>query len=140
MRNFPWFSILLLLLANIAFGLFLRDLDLSGWVWTAAIAYIAFECSILSIFWTPFYRFIMIGFNSDVGYSLTALLAASLAVVIVAWVNITSYFLVMLAAALLVRVDLFTRRIGTLLSFILLLAVSWLGLTISWLMPGLHIS
>ena len=82
----------------------------------------------------------MIGFNSDVGYSLTALLAASLAVVIVAWVNITSYFLVMLAAALLVRVDLFTRRIGTLLSFILLLAVSWLGLTISWLMSGPHIS
>ncbi|MEO1510396.1 MAG: hypothetical protein AAFU84_22465, partial [Cyanobacteria bacterium J06633_23] len=43
-----------------------------------------------------------------------------------------SYFLVMLAAALLLRVDLLTRDIGNLLSFMVLTLISWLGLGLGW--------
>ncbi|MEL7332265.1 MAG: hypothetical protein AAFN12_08445 [Cyanobacteria bacterium J06560_2] len=139
MRNFPWLSILLLLLANVAFGLFLRGLAISGPVWLLAVTYIAFECSVLSILWEPFHSFMMLGFKSDIGYTLTALAAASLAVVVVAWINISSYFFVMLAAALLLRVDLFTRRIGTALSFVLLLMISLMGLAVSWSVPAMYL-
>ena len=142
MRTFPWLSISLLLLANMAFGLFLRDLDvsveMSKYVWIAAAVYITIECSVLSICWGGFQQFILRSFKSDLGYTLAALLFASFAVVIVVWIHIFGHFFVMLAAALLLRVDLFTRRIGTLLSFISLLAVSGIGLTLSWLLPNFY--
>ncbi|MEL6554716.1 MAG: hypothetical protein AAFQ63_14795 [Cyanobacteria bacterium J06621_11] len=140
MRNFPWLSILLLLLANIAFGLFLRDLEASKYiyVWIAAVFYTVLECSVLSIWWEPFHRMILRAFRSDIGYTLAALFMASFAVVIVVWINISSHFFVMLAAALLLRVDLFTRRIGTLLSFIVLLSISWVGLVLSWFVPNFY--
>ena len=140
MRSGPWLSMLLLLLANIAFGLFLRDLDSSRWVWSIAIAYVLFECSVISVFWTPFHRMAIISFKSDVGYALSALLGASLVVVLAAWINISSHFLLMLAAALLVRIDLFTRRIGTRASFVVLLTISLIGLALSWLAPGLYVA
>lgn len=142
MRNFPWLSISLLLAANVAFGMFLRDLDLafvaSRYVWVGAIAYTVLECGVLSIYWSSFQQFVLRGFQSDVGYTLSALFFASFAVVVVVWVHIFGHFLVMLAAALLLRIDLFTRRIGTLFSFILLLMISGTGLAISWFVPTLY--
>ncbi len=130
---FPWLSPLLLLLANLAFGLFLRRRGISEVVWIVAIAYILFECSVLTIFWQPFRDLMLKGFKSDVGYTVTALLAASFAVVLAVWANISSYFLVMLAAGLLLRIDLFTRRIGPRPTFAVLVATSAAGIALSWL-------
>ena len=59
---FPWLSPLLLLLANLAFGLFLHRSEISEVVWIGAFAYIIFECSVLSIIWHPFRDFVLGGF------------------------------------------------------------------------------
>ena len=131
--RFPWISICLLFLANIAFGLFLHDREISIVTWWLAIADIILEFGIISIAWNYVRKLILLCFTSDVGYSVMAVAGASIAVIIVAWVQISGYFLVMLAAALLLRVDLFTRRIGTVFSFIALLVISLLGLTASWI-------
>lgn len=101
--------------------------------WIMAIAYILFECSILSVAWKPTQRFLLLGFKSDVGYTLMALAIASFAVVIVAWVQISSHFLVMLAAAILLRVKLYTGRAGAVLAFLIMIATSLVGLALSWL-------
>lgn len=132
----PWLSILLLLLANIAFGFFLHEYVKESWLWGAAIAYIVAQCGILSIVWQPVRNFLLLGFQSDVGYAFMALAGASFAVVIVVWARVSSYFLVMLAAALLMRIELFTRRLGRWLSFLAMVLVSLVGLAITWL-PGL---
>lgn len=133
----PLLSALLLLLANMAFGFFLQD-SLQGssgalLVWLAAIAYIIIESSILSIAWRPTRNFILMGFKSDIGYTMMALGGASLAVVLVVWIKISSYFLMMIASALLLRIKLYTRRGSEVISFFALLSVSLLGLGISWL-------
>jgi len=130
---FPWLSPLLLLLANLAFGMFLHRSEISEVLWVGAIAYIILECGVLSVFWQPFRDFILQGFQSDVGYTITAVIGASFAVVLAVWANISSYFLVMLAAGLLLRVDLFTRRVGARLTFAVLVAMSAAGLALSWL-------
>ena len=134
---FPWLSPLLLLLANLAFGLFLHRSEISEVVWIGAIAYIIFECSVLSIIWQPFRDFVLGGFKSDMGYTIAAFLSASFAVVLVVWANISSYFLVMLAAGLLLRMDLFTRRIGKRETFAVLVTTSAAGIALSWLLVSL---
>ena len=128
-----WLSVLLLLLANMSFGFFLQEYPASPVLWLAATAYIVLECGVLSVAWRPARDVILMGFKSDVGYSLMALAAASFAVVVVVWVSISSYFLVMLAAAVLMRVDLLTRRAGAVVSFVVMTIVSLCGLAISWL-------
>ncbi len=134
MRAFPWLSICLVLLANIAFGSFLHERQTSGPVWSMAVAYIFLQCSVLSVCWRPVRNLLLLGFKSDVGYSFMALAGASLAVVVLAWAKTSSYFLVMIAAALLLRINLYTRSIGTKRSFLIMLIISLAGLGISWLL------
>ncbi|MBE9060846.1 hypothetical protein [cf. Phormidesmis sp. LEGE 11477] len=134
MRAVPWLSICLVLLANIAFGSFLHEHQISEFIWMGAIVYIVLQCGALSVGWQPVHQFILLGFKSGIGYSVTALVGASLVVVILVWAQISSYFLVMLAAALLLRIDLYTRKIGVKRSFGIMLIVSLLGLGISWLL------
>ena len=63
-----------------------------------------------------------------------ALVGASLTVVVLAWAKVSSYFLVMIAAALLLRINLHTRRIGARQSFVIMLVTSLVGLGISRLL------
>ncbi|PZO45461.1 MAG: hypothetical protein DCF15_21525 [Phormidesmis priestleyi] len=128
----PAFSMLLLLLANLVFGLFLQEHQGSQIHWIIAIGYIALECGILSIAWRPTRDFILLGFKSDMGYSLMAVGIAAFAVVVVAWIQISSYFFMLWAAALLLRIKLYTYRVNAAVSFLIMLLVSLLGLGISW--------
>ncbi len=128
----PAFSMLLLLLANLVFGLFLQEHQGSQIHWIIAIGYIALECGILSIAWRPTRDFILLGFKSDMGYSLMAVGIAAFAVVVVAWIQISSYFFMLWAAALLLRIKLYTYRVNAAVSFLIMLLISLLGLGISW--------
>ena len=76
-------------------------------------------------------NFFLLGFQSDAGYTVMALVMASFAVVIVSWIQIFVYFLVMLAAALLLRVELLIRDIGNSLAFVTILLLSVIGLGLS---------
>ena len=127
----------MLLLANMAFGFFLHHYDFYLYSWVLAGAYILFQCSALSIAWKPARDFVLMGFRSDVGYTCMALAVASFAVVVVAWIQISTYFLMMLSAAILLRVKLYTHRGGPVVSFFILTLASFTGLAISWL-PELH--
>ena len=133
MLKLPWLSMVLLLLANVAFAVWLVQQDWDMNVWYGAIAYTTFQSALISIAWKPAQRLFLLGFKSDMGYSILALLSASLAVVIVVWIQTVSYFLVMLAAALLFRVELLTRDIGNVLSFMTIALFSWVGLGLGWL-------
>ncbi|MEM8503652.1 MAG: hypothetical protein AAF716_10935 [Cyanobacteria bacterium P01_D01_bin.1] len=134
MRAFPWVSISLVLLANIAFGSFLHESQIAWLTWSIATSYVVLQCGVLSIVWRPVRNFLLLGFKSDIGYTLMALAGASFAVLILVWVRVSSYFLVMIAAALLLRIDLYTRGVGTRWSFAIMLVVSLTGLGISWLL------
>ncbi|NEP16200.1 MAG: hypothetical protein F6J97_04765 [Leptolyngbya sp. SIO4C1] len=133
MKSFPWISSLLLLLCYVAFGAFLQHRGSAEVVWLLAAAHAVIEAAVLSIAWKPIRNLMLLGFQSDVGYSVMALALASLAVVVVVWIQIFAYFLAMLAAALLLRVDLLTRNLGNLLAFLILALVSLAGLGLSWL-------
>lgn len=127
----------MLLLANMAFGFFLHHHEFHLTSWILAVVYVLFECSALSVAWRPARNFVLMGFRSDVGYTCMALAIASFAVVVVAWIQISTYFLMMLCAAILLRVKLYTHRGGPIVSFIIMTLASFIGLGISW-MPKLY--
>ena len=131
MKKLPWLSALLLLLAYMGFGAFLHARHSPDIIWWLALAYAVIEAAILTIMWKPLRNFFLLGFQSDVGYTIMALVIASFAVVIVSWIQIFVYFLVMLAAALLLRVELLIRDVGNSLSFIIILVLSLIGLGLS---------
>ncbi|MEM9908534.1 MAG: hypothetical protein AAF921_26330 [Cyanobacteria bacterium P01_D01_bin.44] len=133
MFSFPWLSSLLLLLSYLGFGALLHHHSSPELIWMLAISHALIESAFLSVAWKPVRNVFLMGFKSDMGYSIMALLLASLAVVIVVWIQIFAYFLVMLAASLLLRVDLLTRDIGNLMSFLTLVLISVAGLALSWI-------
>ncbi|MEM9484533.1 MAG: hypothetical protein AAGA83_12665 [Cyanobacteria bacterium P01_F01_bin.116] len=131
MKKLPWLSSLLLLLAFMGFGAFLHSRHSPDLIWGFALTYAAVEAALLTIMWKPLRNFFLLGFQSDIGYTVMALVIASLAVVVVAWIQIFVYFLVMLAAALLLRVELLIRDIGNSLAFVTILLLSIMGLGLS---------
>ncbi len=137
--SIPWLSIFLLLLANVAFGIFLHERQMSPLIWGLTVLYVVLECSVLSIIWEPVRDLLLLGFKSDVGYSAMALVGASFAVIVLVWANVSSYFLTMIAAALLLRINLYTRRIGSVLSFVIMVTVSLMGIAISCLPTWLNL-
>ena len=139
MKKLPWLSALLLLLAYMGFGAFLHARHSPDIIWWLALAYAVIEAAILTIMWKPLRNFFLLGFQSDVGYTIMALVIASFAVVVVSWIQIFVYFLVMLAAALLLRVELLVRDIGNSLSFVTILFLSVIGLGLSRLTTELFL-
>ena len=131
MKQLPWLSSLLLLLAYMGFGAFLHSRHSSDLLWWLAIGYAVLESALLTIVWKPLRNFFLLGFQSDAGYTVMALVIASLAVVFVSWIQIFAYFLVMLAAALLLRVELLIRDVGNSLAFVTILVLSLVGLGLS---------
>ena len=122
---------MLLLLAFMGFGAFLHSRHSSDFLWWLALGYAFLESALLTIVWKPMRNVFLLGFQSDLGYTVMALVIASLAVVVVSWIQIFGYFLVMLAAALLLRVELLIRDIGNSSAFVILLLLSAMGLFIS---------
>ena len=131
MKKLPWLSSMLLLLAYMGFGAFLHSRHSLDFIWWLAVGYAVLEAALLTIVWKPLRNFFLLGFQSDVGYTVMALVMASLAVVVVAWIQIFVYFLVMLAAALLLRVELLIRDVGNSLAFVTILLLSLMGLGLS---------
>ena len=86
MRKLPWLSSLLLLLAYMGFGAYLHSRHSSDLIWWLALGHAAMEAACLTILWKPLRNFFLLGFQSDVGYTIMALVIASLAVVVVAWI------------------------------------------------------
>jgi len=146
-----WLSWALLLIAYATYGRLLHTTDfepvswlslLGSWigihqmnslVWVMTLLFVGIKASILTVFWTPVRKFMLLGFQSDVGYSIMVLVLASLAVVAVVQIRTFAYITVLIASAILVRVDSLITDMGDRLSFLVLILIPLIGLGLSWL-------
>jgi hypothetical protein len=131
MKRFPWLSSVLLVLAFLVFGEYVRSQTPPHFWWALAAAHAITEAAFLTIAWKPIRNLFLLGFQSDVGNSIMAVLGALVAVAVFAWLYIFAYFLLMLAASLLVRIDLVARNVHKVIAFLLMSALSVLGLALS---------
>ena len=128
-----WLSWGLLVLAYATYGQLLHADASSRYVWLATLAFAVAKAGVLTLLWQPTRDFVLKGFKTDVGYSVMVLLLASLAVLAVVQIRAFAYIVVLLAAALLVKVDCLIDGMSDRLAFTTLLLLSLIGLGLSWL-------
>ena len=128
-----WLSWVLLVLSYATYGQLLHNNDSSRFIWFATLAFIVVKAGMLTLFWQPVRDFLLKGFKTDVGYSVMVLAFASFAVLVVTQLRTFTYLVVLIAAALLVKVDCLIEGMGDRSSFIALVLLSLMGLGISWL-------
>jgi len=131
----PWLSWLLLVLAYMTYGRFLHSLEVATYVWVLSGMFAIALAGIFTIFWAPFRRVLLMGFQSDAGYSIMVLAIASLSVLAVVQFHLFAYVLVLAAVSLLARVDTLLLDLGSPLSFLVLAGLPFLGLGIGWWLP-----
>ena len=128
-----WLSYILLLVAYIAFGRYLNAAAASHLAWSMTIIFVLALAGLMTMLWKPARRLTLLGFRSDAGYFVMAMLLTSLAVLVLAWVHIFAYILVMIATSLLVRIDTLTLDLNNLLTFVILAGIPLVGLGLNWL-------
>ena len=128
-----WLSWGLLVLAYATFGRLLHTNGVGHIIWWSTLIFIFAKASILTLVWRPIRKFVLLGFQSDAGYSIMVLLLASLAVLAVVQLRAFAYVMVLIATAILVRIDTLIDTIGNRLSFLTLTLLPLTGLGVSWL-------
>ena len=128
-----WLSWGLLVVAYATYGQLLHADESSQYVWLATLVFAVAKAGVLTLLWQPTRDFVLKGFKTDVGYSVMVLLLASLTVLAVVQIRAFAYIVVLIAAALLVKVDCLIDGMGDRLAFTTLLLLSLIGLGLSWL-------
>ncbi|MGD1906230.1 MAG: hypothetical protein ACFB0C_09590 [Leptolyngbyaceae cyanobacterium] len=134
-----WRSWLLFTAAYVTFGQMLHNTEAAPLIWGMSIGLMIAKASLLTFFWHPARKFMLLGFQSDAGYSIMVLALASLAVLFVVQFRAFAYVIVLVATALLVRVDCLVDGFSDRQSFQVLLALPLLGLGMTWLPKALYL-
>ncbi|MEL6382436.1 MAG: hypothetical protein AAFQ89_08180 [Cyanobacteria bacterium J06626_18] len=128
-----WLSWGLFVVAYATFGQLLQDSYAGQAIWITTLIFVLVKASILTFVWTPIRKFALLGFQSDAGYSIMVLLFASLAVVAVVQFRAFAYVVVLVATAILVRIDTLIDDLGDRWAFLTLTLLPLIGLGLSWL-------
>lgn len=131
--NNRWLSWTLLVVAYATFGQLLHSNGASDLVWGVTLVFVMVKACVLTLIWQPVRRFVLLGFQSDAGYSIMVLVLASLAVLVVVQFRAFAYVLVLIATTILARVDCLVDALGDRQSLGVLILLPLLGLAISWL-------
>lgn len=130
----PWLSAVLLLAAYLTYGGFLHSISASSLEWGITIVFAIALSAICTIGWKACRNLVLLGFQSDLGYLLMALLVASLAVVAVYQFRMFTNLSLLVAVSLLTRVDMLIARMHTIHAFLGMVSLSLLGLGLAWIL------
>lgn len=128
----PWLSSVLLMAAYMTYGGFLHSIHAHpiAWVWSFALAITL--TAVFTIGWTICRRFLLLGFQSDLGYFIMALTTASLAVAAVIQFRMFSYMSMLVSVTLLTRVDMLIAKFSNRKTWLCMVLLSFLGLGLAW--------
>ncbi len=128
-----WLSWTLLVMAYATFGGFLHHREASPITWWVTVSLAIAGAWVITLGWPQIRRVLLLGFQSDIGYFIMALSAASLAVLVVTQFQMFIYFTMLVAVSLLARVDNLIAGSRDAIAFLWLSVLALLGLAISWL-------
>jgi len=130
--SFPLLSAVLLLLAYGSFSWFISHQAAGLWVWSAAIAFTLAQAFLLTTYSKGFKSAMDIWLRSDLGYFACVILGALFIAFAFIWIRIFGYILVVLAAEILMRLDLQLIGFNRVQSWLILTLVSFSGLAVGW--------
>jgi hypothetical protein len=129
----PWLSGLLVVMAYATYGGFLHDLGTAPRNWAISIVVSILLAAVTTIAWRPCRHVLLLGFQSDLGYFLMALMLASLAVIAVTQFHIFTSWALLIAVSLLARVDMLIAKFEGAIAFLIMISLSMLGLGLAWI-------
>jgi hypothetical protein len=118
--------------AYMTYGGFLHQRGMSNLGWALSTVFALILATVTTIGWKLCRRFILLGFQSDLGYFLMALVLASTAVAAVTQFHMFASIALLVAVSLLVRVDMVIANFANGVAFLIMVFLSLLGLGLSW--------
>lgn len=128
MKKIPWLSLSLLFSAYTTFGWFLLHATVTPLVWVLVFGFTLCQALLLTTWFDGLKRFISRWLQSDVGYFTLIIVFALGFTIAVVWFKIFGYFLVLISAEVLARLDLQNAGFNRLQALVILAVVSWAGL------------
>ncbi|MEO1068152.1 MAG: hypothetical protein AAFW95_03410 [Cyanobacteria bacterium J06638_6] len=128
-----WLSWALLVMAYATYGSFLHERNVHPYAWGLSCLLAVCGAWMITLGWPQVRRVILLGFQSDLGYIVMALSAASLAVIAVTQFQMFVYCAMLVAVSLLARVDNLIAGFRDAMAFGWLSGLALLGLALSWL-------
>lgn len=131
-KKLPWLSLAILFAAYTTFSSFLTHSTVTWLAWALVLAFTLLQALLLTTLFDGLKILIGRWLRSDVGY-FTLIISASLGITIVfLWFKVFGYFLVLVAAEILARLDLQNAGFNRLQALIILSLFSLSGLAVGW--------
>ncbi len=131
-KKLPWISLAILFAAYSTFSWFLTHATVTWLAWALVLMFTLLQALLLTTLFDGVKLVIGRWLKSDVGY-FTLILVVSLSVTIaLVWFKIFGYFLVLVAAEILARLDLQNAGFNRLQALLILSLFSFLGLAAGW--------
>lgn len=141
MKKFPWLSLALLLSAYTTFSWFLTHTfaeflafsTVTYWAWGIVLVLTLLQALLLTTLFDQFKRMVGRWLRSDVGYFTLIIVTSFGATIAFIEYTVTGYFLVLIAAEVLARLDLQNAKFSRLQALVILTTISMLGLAMGLL-------
>jgi hypothetical protein len=139
-KQVPWLSLSMLFSAYATFSWFLIhwfathvDVSIAEWaVWAMVLSFTLLQALLLTTLFDGVKLFFRRWLRSDVGYFSLILLASMSVTAALVWFRMFGYFLVLISAEILARLDLQNANLNRWQSLGVLTLVSLLGLAAGW--------
>lgn len=132
MNRFPWLSLTILFAAYTTFSWFLTHSTITWLAWAVVLTFTMMQALLLTTMFDGLRAFISRWLRSDVGY-FTLIMVTSLGITIVfLWFQVFGYFLVLIAAEILARLDLQNAGFNRVQALVILSIFSFCGLAVGW--------
>lgn len=133
MKKLPWLALSLLFAAYSTFGWFLIHATVTWFVWVAVLSFTLFQALFLTTWFNGFKRFVSRWLRSDVGYFTLIIICSLSFTAAMVWFKTFGYFLVLVSAELLARLELQNSGCNRVQALFLLTLVSLAGLSVGWI-------
>ncbi|MGB3240171.1 MAG: hypothetical protein WBB29_17905 [Geitlerinemataceae cyanobacterium] len=132
LAQFPWLSAVLLSIVYGNWGWMLADSHAPLWEWGVCIVLTLLFAEALASPWSWIRFSIVRWLANDTRAFLSTIFCAFLSVVILTWLNITTQIILLVATGLLLRLDAQQAGVKDWQAFLILTAVSSIGLAAGW--------
>lgn len=139
LKEVPWVSLVLLLVAYSTLGWLLSALHDPSVVWGIIVIGVLLLAAALSSPWSKIRDSLAPFFISDTKAFLFAVVAALLIVAIISWFHVSTHAMVVISAGILVKLDAQTNRLSQRQVFWLLAIVSLIGLGLGGIAQHLYV-
>ncbi|HEY9700365.1 MAG TPA: hypothetical protein V6D10_24130 [Trichocoleus sp.] len=139
LKAHPWLATLILFTAYTSFSWFLSHATTTLFVWVIVITFTLLQALLLTTLFDGLRRFMQRWLRSDLGYFTLIILGAMSVTIALVWFRIFGYFLVLIAAEVLARLELQNVGFNRVQALAILTVVSFAGLAMGWLISFIHV-